>query len=150
MSGFEAAQQVLAALKRAEGLFSENASASIPAAHVEPKPLPPAAGTVCCYIGTADGDLSVCPENTDTYTYFDKDGNYVAKSASSGEVTIMHPPGPLALDPTGCFLPSAGADRAICGPGTTSWTYPQDGYLITEVLLPNGRPRFGTERHAVR
>ncbi|WP_139803448.1 hypothetical protein [Mycobacterium avium] len=117
-----------------------------PVAHVDPKPLPPASGTVCCYIGTEDGDVSVCPKNTDTYTYFDKDGNYVAKSATSGEVTIMHRPGPQPEWPQSCWLPSADADRSICGPGTINWVYPKDGYIITEELGPDGKShiRFQT------
>lgn len=93
-----------------------------------------------CYIGTEDGDVvKLCPPDTDTVTYFDKDGNYVSKDLDTGEVTIMHPPGPQDDAPTDCWLPSADADRSICGPRTTTWTYPRDGYLITEQLGPDGK-----------
>ena len=37
-----------------------------------------------------------------------------------------------------CTEPCA-ANRSICGPRTTTWTYPRDGYLITEQLGPDGK-----------
>jgi hypothetical protein len=50
-------------------------------------------------------------------------------------------PGSVPDNPTVCWLPSAGADRSICGPGTTNWMYPNGGYLITEEVGPDGKIR---------
>ncbi|KMO82535.1 hypothetical protein MCHLDSM_01158 [Mycolicibacterium chlorophenolicum] len=96
-----------------------------------------------CFIGTAHGDVAaLCPAGTDTVSYVDDDGNYVFKDLQSGEVTVHMRPGPVEGDPQACWLPTAGASRSICGPGTTSWTYPKDGFLITEELGPDGKPRI--------
>jgi hypothetical protein len=100
-----------------------------------------------CYIGAEGADpAKVCPPETDTVTYVDKDGNYVSKDLQTGVVTVVHRPGPVDGDPSVCFLPSAGADRSICGPGTTTWMYPRDGQLITDELGPDGKvhTRFQT------
>jgi hypothetical protein len=113
----------------------------LPEIHIDPTPPPPPRPRApVCYIGTEDGDLAkVCPPDTDTVTYFDKDGNYMSKDLGTGAVTIMHPPGPQDDAPSDYWLPSADADRSICGPRTTTWTYPRDGYLITEQLGPDGK-----------
>jgi hypothetical protein len=50
-------------------------------------------------------------------------------------------PGSVPDNPTVCWLPSAGADRSICGSGTTNWMYPNGGYLITEEVGPDGKIR---------
>jgi hypothetical protein len=117
------------------------------AAYVPPKPPPPAPPKpALCYIGTEDGDLSQCPPDTDTVTYVDKDGNYASKDLNSGVVTVMHRPGPIEGPPTVCWMPSANADRSICGPNTTSWMYPRDGHIITDEIGPDGKAhtRFNT------
>lgn len=113
----------------------------LPEFHIDPTPPPPPRRSApVCYIGTEDGDVvKLCPPDTDTVTYFDRDGNYVSKDLGTGAVTIMHSPGPQDDAPTDCWLPSADADRSICGPRTTTWTYPRDGYLITEQLGPDGK-----------
>lgn len=112
----------------------------LPEIHIDPTPPPPRRSAPICYIGTEDGDVvKLCPPDTDTVTYFDKNGNYVSKDLDTGAVTIMHPPGPQDDAPTDCWLPSADANRSICGPRTTTWTYPHDGYLITEQLGPDGK-----------
>jgi hypothetical protein len=93
-----------------------------------------------CWIGTKDGDVHrLCPSDTDTVTYVDDDGNYVAKTVPGGEITIMHRPGPIDGNPTVCWLPHAGADRTICGPAATSWMYPSGGFLITEETGTDGK-----------
>lgn len=117
------------------------ASPFAPLAYVDPKPPPAGQDAVpSCWIGTADGDVAaLCPPGTDTVTYVDADGNYVFKDLNSGAVTIQLRPGPGDDDPQSCWLPTAGASRSICGPDTTSWTYPKDGYLITEELGPDGK-----------
>lgn len=114
---------------------------ALPTAHVPPKPPPPTLpAPSMCWIGTADGDVHrLCPADTDTVTYVDDDGNYVAKSLPGGEITIMHRPGPLEGDPTVCWLPHAGADRSICGPAATSWMYPAGGVLVTEETGSDGK-----------
>lgn len=96
-----------------------------------------------CYIGTENGDVAkLCPPDTDTVSYVDKDGNYVFKDLHSGEVTVHMTPGPVDGNPQVCWLPSAGASRSICGPGTTSWMYPRDGFLITEEQGPDHHPHI--------
>lgn len=111
-------------------------------AYAPPKPPPPLAAGSLCWIGTKDGDVQrLCPSDTDTVTYVDDDGNYVAKTVPGGEVTILHRPGPMAGNPVACWLPHAGADRSICGPAATSWTYPDGGFLITEETAPDGKVR---------
>ena len=109
--------------------------------YVPPRPPPtPSLGGSMCWIGTEDGDVhALCPSDTDTVTYVDGDGNYVAKTLPGGEVTIFHRPGPVEGDPTVCWLPRAGADRSICGPAATSWMYPDAGFLITEETGPDGK-----------
>ena len=110
-----------------------------PTAHVDPKPPPSRPAGTCCWIGTENGDVSrLCPPDTDTVTYVDKDGNYVAKDLDTGTVTVMMRPGSDSGAGHSCWLGSATADRSICGPNTTQWTYPRDGYLITERLEPDG------------
>lgn len=129
-------EHMLGVLKRVEALFS--APEEVPLRRNDPKPPGQPAGP-CCWIGTENGDVAkLCPPDTDTVTYVDKDGNYVAKSLSSGEVTIIHRPGPMGAS-NACWLPSGDADRAICGPGATQWMYPRNGFLITEELGPDGR-----------
>lgn len=116
---------------------------SIPTAYVSPKPPPDPATTPLCWIGTEDGDVAaICPPNTEDVSYVDKDGNYVIKNLRTGEVTVWLEPGPERGSPTSCWLASRDADRSICGPATTSWSYPQDGYLITEELGPDGQIRI--------
>ena len=116
---------------------------SVATAYVPPKPPPKASAGSMCWIGSKDGDVKrLCPEDTDTVTYVDDDGNYVSKSLSDGEITVMHRPGPVEGDPSVCWLSQPGADRSICGPGTTSWMYPGGGYLITEETGPDGRARI--------
>jgi hypothetical protein len=111
-------------------------------AYVPPKPLPPVAAGSLCWIATKDGDVQrLCPSDTDTVTYVDDDGNYVAKTVPGGEITILHRPGPMDGNPTACWLPHAGADRSICGPAATSWTYPDGGFLVTEETGPDGKVR---------
>lgn len=114
---------------------------ALPTAFVPPKPPPPTLPAASmCWIGTKDGDVHrLCPSDTDTVTYVDDDGNYVAKTLPGGEITIMHRPGPVDGDPTVCWLPHAGADRAICGPAATSWMYPAGGFLITEETGTDGK-----------
>ena len=104
------------------------------------QPPPPANDTSApCWIGTADGDIAaLCPSNTDTVTYVDDAGNYVSESLRTGEITVIFEPGPDPNDTESCWLPSADADRSICGPGTTHWRYPHNGNLITEELQPGG------------
>ena len=105
-----------------------------------PKPAP-------CYIGPEGADpAKVCPPETDTINYVDKDGNYVKKNLQTGAETVLLRPGPIDNDPSTCYLPSAGADHSICGPGTTSWMYPRDGNMITDELGPDGKAhtRFST------
>lgn len=105
-----------------------------------PKPAP-------CYIGPEGTDpAKVCPPETDTVTYTDKDGNYVKRDLQTGAETTLLRPGPVDSDPSTCYLPSAGADHSICGPGTTSWMYPHDGNMITDELGPDGKAhtRFST------
>lgn len=115
-----------------------------PGMHVDPKPPPPVQPQApVCYIGTEGGDVArLCPPDTDTVSYVDKDGNYVSKNLLSGEVTIDMRPGPVDGNPQVCWLPSAGASRSICGPGTTSWMYPRDGFLITEEQGADGKIRI--------
>ncbi|MGB5113383.1 MAG: hypothetical protein WBO08_17900 [Mycobacterium sp.] len=109
-------------------------------AYVPPKPPPTIPGGSLCWIGTKDGDVhTLCPSDTDTVTYVDDDGNYVAKTLPGGEVTIIHRPGPVEGDPTVCWLPHAGADRSMCGPAASSWMYPNDGFLITEETGADGK-----------
>jgi hypothetical protein len=111
-------------------------------AYVPPRPPPTAPGGSMCWIGTKDGDVhALCPSDTDTVTYVDDDGNYVAKTVPGGEVTIVYRPGPVDGDPTVCWLPHPGADRSICGSATTSWMYPYAGYLVTEETGPDGKVR---------
>lgn len=126
------------------------ASPFAPLAYVDPTPPPPAqAAPPVCFIGTADGDVAaLCPADTDTVSYVDDDGNYVFKDLQSGEVTVSMRPGPVDGDPQTCWLPTAGASRSICGPDTTSWMYPKDGFLITEELGPDGKPRIGFQTPA--
>lgn len=98
-----------------------------------PKPAP-------CYIGGEGASpAKVCPPETDTITYVDNDGNYVSKDLQTGAVTVLMRPGPIDSDPSACYLPSAGADHSICGPGTTTWLYPHDGKMITDELGPDGK-----------
>jgi hypothetical protein len=151
MSGLHAAQQVLAGLKRAEDLFAGSRPSEMPQAHVAPKPPPPPTAhgePPCCYIVGEDGDVNaLCPPGTKIVTYYDKHGNYVSKDLQTGHVNIMAMPGPDPDMPNLCHLPSATADRSICGPGTTEWDYPgAGGNLIFEELQPNGttRIRFNT------
>jgi hypothetical protein len=116
---------------------------SLDTAYVAPKPPPTVPAGTECWIGTKDGDVSkLCPSDTDTVTYVDDDGNYVGKTLPGGEITIMHRPGPMDGDPTQCWLPHAGADRSICGPAATIWTYPDSGFLITEETGPDGKVRI--------
>lgn len=115
-----------------------------PEMHVGPTPPPPAQPQASvCYIGTENGDIAkLCPPDTDTVSYVDKDGNYVFKDLHSGEVTVQMKPGPVDGNPQTCWLPSADANRSICGPGTTSWMYPRDGFLITETQGPEDKPHI--------
>lgn len=113
-----------------------------PDANVGPRPQPPPSHPkpAPCYTGgEGDSPAKVCPPETDTITYVDKDGNYVSKDLQSGVVTVIHRPGPVDGDPSVCYLPSAGADRSICGPDTTDWMYPRDGKMITDELGPDGK-----------
>jgi len=113
---------------------------SLPTAYVPPEPPPTRPAGSMCWIGTKDGDVHrLCPSDTDTVTYVDDDGNYVAKTVPGGEITIMHRPGPIDGNPTVCWLPHAGADRTICGPAATSWMYPSGGFLITEETGKDGK-----------
>lgn len=113
-----------------------------PTAYVSPKPPPQPDSAPLCWIGTENGDVAaICPPNTEDVSYVDDDGNYVSKNLRTGEVTVISAPGTAPENPTVCWLPSPGADRSICGPATTSWTYPQGGYLITEQLGPDGKTR---------
>jgi hypothetical protein len=59
-------------------------------------------------------------------TYFDDAGNYVSKNLRTGEITITFEPGPYPNWAQSCWLPSPGADRSICEPGTTHWIYPRE------------------------
>jgi Excreted virulence factor EspC, type VII ESX diderm len=113
----------------------------LPQIHIEPTPPPPPRPSApVCWIGTENGDVAkLCPPHTDTVTYVDKDGNYVSKDLQTGEVTTMYRPGPSDQYPTLCWLPSADADRSICGPGTNTWMFPHNGFLITEELGPDGK-----------
>lgn len=100
-----------------------------------------------CYIGPeGTAPAKVCPPETDTITYTDKDGNYIKKDLQTGAETTLLRPGPVDNNPSTCYLPSAGADQSICGPGTTSWMYPHDGHMITDELGPDGKvhTRFST------
>jgi len=113
---------------------------AVATAYVPPKPPPSTPDGPQCWIGTKNGDIQkLCPSDTSVVTYVDDDGNYVAKDLHSGDITIMHRPGPLDGYPSACWLPTAGADRSICGPGTTEWMYPRDGSLITERIGPDGK-----------
>jgi hypothetical protein len=115
---------------------------ALPEMHVNPKPPPPPAQPEApvCYIGTEGGNITaLCPPDTDTVSYVDKDGNYVFKDLHTGEVTIHMRPGPVDGNEQVCWLPTAAANRSICGPGTTSWMYPRDGFLITEEQGPDGK-----------
>ena len=115
---------------------------SLQTAYVPPQPPPPVPGGSMCWIGSKNGDVhALCPSDTDTVTYVDGDGNYVAKTVPGGEVTIVHRPGPVEGDPTVCWLPRPGADRSVCGPAATSWMYPDGGFLITEETGPDGKVR---------
>ena len=110
--------------------------------YVPPRPPPTAPSGSMCWIGDKDGDVhALCPSDTDTVTYVDGDGNYVAETVPGGEVTVVHRPGPVDGDPTVCWLPHAGADRSICGPAATSWMYPNAGFLVTEETGPDGKVR---------
>lgn len=135
----EAAEQVLGALKRVESLFA--APDGAPVMRVQPEPPPQHSAPPACYIGREDGDVArLCPPGTTQVTYYDKSGNYVPKDLDSGAVTTVDTPGPDPRYPTLCHLPSAGADRSICGPGTTQWSWQaDDGAIVTETLLPNGK-----------
>lgn len=115
-----------------------------PEIYVGPKPPPPTQPQASvCYIGAEDGDVAtLCPPDTDTVSYVDKAGNYVFKDLDSGQVTVHMKPGPVDGNPQVCWLPSAGADRSICGPGTTSWMYPRDGFLVTEEQGSDAKPRI--------
>ena len=79
--------------------------------------------------------------NTEEVSYVDDVGNYVSQNLRTGEVTVIMAPGTVPANPTVCWLPSPGADRSICGPGTTHWIYPNGGYLISEQLEPDGTTR---------
>lgn len=116
----------------------------LPEAAVPYEPPPPVdQATAPCWIGTADGDIAtLCPANTDTVTYVDDAGNYVSKDLKTGQITIMFEPGPQPDYPQTCWLPSAQADRSICGPGTTTWQYPHEDHLITEELQPDGQTKI--------
>jgi hypothetical protein len=142
----QAAEQVLSALQRVESLFT--ASDGAPVSRVEPQPLPQHSAARACYIGHEDADVGrLCPPGTTQVTYYDKSGNYVLKDLDSGAVTTVHSLGPDPRYPTLCHLASAGADRSICGPGTTAWSWQaDDGSIVTETLLPNGK----TEIHYTR
>lgn len=119
---------------------------AVPLAHVDPRTPPTHPRPPICYIGTADGDVAtLCPPETDTVSYIDDQGRYVFKDLQTGVVTTHMRPGPLDSDPQTCWLPSAGASRSICGPDTTTWIYPRDGFLVSEVLDPDGQRRIAFE-----
>lgn len=133
----QSAEAVRAAQGRLPG------AGAAPLAHVDPRTPPTHPRPPVCYIGTADGDVAkLCPPETDTVSYIDDKGNYVLKDLQTGVVTTHMQPGPLDGDPQTCWLPSAGASRSICAPGTTSWMYPRDGFLVTEELDPDREPRI--------
>jgi hypothetical protein len=114
-----------------------------PRGHVDPKPPPDRDAAPLCWIGTKDGDVAaICPPNTEKVSYVDDDGNYVSENLRTGEVTVIMAPGSLSAHSSVCWLPNPGADRSICGPATTSWIYPNGGYLITEELGPDGKPQI--------
>lgn len=115
----------------------------IPDAHKDPSLPPPGqANPFICYIGTEDGDVKrICPPDTTQVSYFDKSGHYVIKNLKTEE-TEIRPLGPSEGNPTACWLPSADANRSICGPGTTSWIYPRGGNIVTEEIGPDGKPRI--------
>ncbi|WGI35971.1 type VII secretion target (plasmid) [Mycolicibacterium aubagnense] len=114
-----------------------------PDAYKDPSPPPPGqANPFICYIGTEDGDVKrICPPDTKQVSYFDKAGRYVIKDLKTEE-TEIRPLGPSEGNPTACWLPSADANRSICGPGTTSWTYPRGGNIVTEEIGPDGKHRI--------
>jgi hypothetical protein len=132
----------LAAVAWPAGLRELVSTTGVPAAHVDPKPPPSRPAGTCCWIGTENGDVaSLCPPDTDTVTYVDKDNNYVSKDLGTGEVTVMMRPGPISSVGNDCWLGSADADRSICGPNAIRWTYARGGYLVTEQLDPDGTIR---------
>jgi hypothetical protein len=134
-------RQVISAFKtRDADLAATVRQLNYPNTAVPYQPPPPTDDTSApCWIGTADGDIAaLCPSNTDTVTYVDDAGNYVSKNLRTGELTIIFEPGADPNDTGSCWLPSADADRSICGPGTTHWRYPHNGNLITEELQPSG------------
>ncbi|AFM20089.1 hypothetical protein Mycch_5415 (plasmid) [Mycolicibacterium chubuense NBB4] len=143
-----AMQDLLAATKAQNSSAAEQMRTTtvgyrtIPAGHVSPQPPPVGPSGNLCWIGSKDGDIKrLCPDDTDTVTYVDDNGNYVRQDLSSGQISIVHRPGPITGDPSTCWLPHAGADRAICGPRASTWMYPHDGSLITEELGPDGKVR---------
>ncbi len=115
---------------------------TMPLAHADPKPPPDRSAAALCWIGTENGDVAgICPPNTEEVSYVDDEGRYVSRNLRTDEVTVVMAPGTAPDAPTVCWLPSPGADRSICGPATTSWIYPQGGYLITEQVEPDGHIR---------
>lgn len=108
--------------------------AAEPQAYVDPQKPGTPTRWVPCWIGSARADIStVCPIGTTDVYWMDKDG-YWHKNIATGKVELYDPIGPNTEAPEICYLPSADADRSICGPKTTQWQYPgPDGSLITEI-----------------
>jgi hypothetical protein len=129
-------------LRRLAGAYRISGSTTAPEAAVLAGPPSPPQDAVRCWIASPAADPSrLCPPDTTEVAYVDKDGNWVVKDVASGEIVDMWGPGPIPQYPNTCWLPGKGADRAICGPGTNHWIYPDGGYLITEILEPNGQIR---------
>ena len=85
----------------------------------------------------------MCSPDTTGITYWDEQGRYVRKDITTGAIEVIGPPGNPTnpeWNPEVCYLPSEGADRAICDGDTTMWVFPRDGHMISVPHEP-GDPR---------
>jgi hypothetical protein len=116
---------------------------SLDTAYVPPKPPPTVPAGTECWIGTKDGDVQkLCPSNTDTVTYVDDDGNYVAKTLPGGEITIMHRPGPMDGDPPSVGSPTQVRTDQSAGPPQQSGRTPTP--VFSSPRKPGRTARFAS------
>jgi hypothetical protein len=106
---------------------------------IDPIPPPEPHPGAPCWVSSPGAAPHYGPPETDSFIYLDKDGNWVEQS-STGEIISKWGPGNTRPEePEICWLAGPHADRSVCGPATTMWTYPDEhGNLVTEKIGPSG------------